>query len=78
MDLRLKSTSCTSHPVVKLSSELSAVKNQGVKVLKLYFNPDDIPIEVAKLYLKKHGFEVESFRKLDDGSVELLATLVQK
>jgi len=73
IDLRFRPSSCTSHPVIALASELSKLPPGEAFAVRLLFSAEDIPVEVAKLYLAKHGFSVKQAKELGGGHVEVLA-----
>jgi len=69
IDLRYAGTTCTSHPVIRLSNRLTQIKDSSdVRIVEIYFWPEVIPVEVAKMYASKAGFTVIEEKKLDDGS----------
>ena len=67
IDVRNIGSSCTQHPIIVLANKLAESKNSA-RELKIYFKARDIPPQVLKLYLLRHGFEVKELNQLDSES----------
>jgi len=73
VDLRYTPISCTSHPVVRLRNVIGSLVERGVREVRVFFKAEDIPEDIMKLFLSKHGYLVKESRRLDDGSLMFIA-----
>lgn len=72
IDLRVNDRSCSDHPVARL---VKVVRNapKDLVELEIVFNPSDIPVEVAILYLTRHGFRVVEVKDANEGPKSIIA-----
>ena len=77
LDLRNISSSCTSHPVIRLMGTLESLAGENVDRIKILFREEDIPRGIMEFILKKRGYLLEEEGKLEDGSLFFVARVAR-
>jgi len=78
VDLRSIPVSCTSHPIIKLKDTLRILVEKGVKEVRVFFRSEDIPENLVRVILSRHSYSVEELRRLNNGSILLIAKRSEK
>ena len=73
IDLRDIPVSCASHPIIKLKDTIKILVEKGVKEIRVFFRVGDVPENLVKFILSKHGYSIEELRKLNNGSLLIIA-----
>ncbi|AFK51459.1 hypothetical protein TCELL_1036 [Thermogladius calderae 1633] len=77
IDVRNVPTTCTSNSTLVLVNELRMSESEGVDVLRVYFNADEIPEGLIALFLSKFNYAVEEVKALDKKSRLVVARRVK-
>jgi hypothetical protein len=73
LDLRYIPASCTSHPIIKLSSLLPSIASEGFDEIRIIFREEDIPENAMKFFLSKYNYFVEEVKRISEGIILMIA-----
>jgi len=73
LDLRHVPASCTSHPIIRLSSLLPSIASEGFDEIRIIFREEDIPENVMKFFLSKYNYFVEEVKRISEGVILMIA-----
>ena len=72
IDLRMKSESCTRHPVITFTKVLRDLSRKRDKVIKVIISKEDIPPGFIEMFVKNHGLKIVELKQVDNELLEVI------